>query len=115
MEDIRLDRRLLLMAMGAISAGRPLGRVSEAAAFSSGGRVLDAGRGEHLVHFRDGGDIFIFVGADTGTDTVALGTQQIKARGGIPVHRHLHMEEAFYVIDGSGECLPGRLDFHTAK
>jgi quercetin dioxygenase-like cupin family protein len=105
MEDTRLDRRLLLMAMGAISAGRPLGGVSDAAAFSSGGRVLDAGRGEHLVHFRDGGDIFIFVGADTGTDTVALGTQQIKARGGIPVHRHLHMEEAFYVIDGSGECL----------
>ena len=105
MGDTRSDRRSLLTAMGALSAGALLGRVSEADALASGGKVLDAGRGEHLVHFRDGGDIFIFAGADTGIDTVALGTQQIKARGGIPIHRHLHMEEAFYVIEGSGECI----------
>src|SRR5271154_446264 len=88
------------MAMGTISAGASFGRISESAAVASGGRVLDAGRGEHLVHFRDGGDIFIFSGVDTGSDSLALGTQQIKARGGIPIHRHLHMEEAFYVIEG---------------
>lgn len=105
MKNTNLNRRLLVMAMGAFSAGASFGRISESAAVASGGRVLDAGRGEHLVHFRDGGDIFIFSGVDTGSDSLALGTQQIKARGGIPIHRHLHMEEAFYVIEGNGECL----------
>jgi quercetin dioxygenase-like cupin family protein len=69
------------------------------------GYVLGASRGEHLIHFRDGGDIFIMAGSATGSDNFAMGTQQIKAGGGIPVHRHLHMEEAFYVLDGNGECM----------
>jgi quercetin dioxygenase-like cupin family protein len=31
-----------------------------------------------------------------------MGTQQILAGVGIPIHRHFEMDEAFYVIDGSG-------------
>ena len=100
METTSLNRRWLLMAMGAISAEVPLGEVFAGADQASGPRVLEAGQAEHLVHFRDSGDIFIFAGSDTW----GFGTQQIKARGGIPVHRHLHMEEAFYVLDGRGEC-----------
>ena len=60
--------------------------------------VLESIGGEHLVHFRDHGNIFIKVSLDN----FALGTQQVMAGSGIPVHRHFQMDEAFYVLDGSG-------------
>lgn len=102
MMNMGSDRRALLRMIGAFGAGAFLGKeVSEAAATVIAGNVLDPGQGEHLIHFRDGGDIYIFAGSDT----VSFGTQQIKARGGIPIHRHLHMEEAFHVLDGRGECI----------
>jgi quercetin dioxygenase-like cupin family protein len=66
------------------------------------GFALDAGEGEHLVHFRDQGNIFIKFGAATGSDSLAVGTQQVKTGIGIPVHRHFKMVEAFYVLEGSG-------------
>jgi quercetin dioxygenase-like cupin family protein len=31
-----------------------------------------------------------------------MGTQQIPVGVGIPIHRHLEMDEAFYVIEGRG-------------
>jgi gentisate 1,2-dioxygenase len=31
-----------------------------------------------------------------------LGTQQVPVGAGIPIHRHLQMDEAFYVLEGSG-------------
>ena len=66
------------------------------------GYVLGAGEGEHLTHFADGGDIFIRVGPATGSTNFALGTQQVRVGGGIPVHRHWEKDEAFYVLDGGG-------------
>jgi oxalate decarboxylase/phosphoglucose isomerase-like protein (cupin superfamily) len=30
------------------------------------------------------------------------GTQQVMVGAGIPIHRHLQMDEAFYVLEGSG-------------
>ena len=66
------------------------------------GYVLGASEGEHLVHFRDHGQIFIKIGASTGSGNLALGTQQVTVGAGIPVHRHFHADEAFYVLDGSG-------------
>ena len=42
---------------------------------ASQGYVLGANEGEHLVHFRDVGNIFITVGPATGSDSLALGTQ----------------------------------------
>lgn len=66
------------------------------------GYVLGASEGEHLVHFRDHGNIFIKVGSNTGADNFGLGTQQVTLGAGIPIHRHVHMEEAFYVLEGSG-------------
>ena len=66
------------------------------------GYVIGATQGEHLVHFRDGGNVFINAGAATGSDSLALGTQQVPVDAGIPIHRHLRMDEAFYVLEGSG-------------
>jgi quercetin dioxygenase-like cupin family protein len=66
------------------------------------GRVLGRDEGEHLIHFRDRGNVFIKIGAATGSTNVALGTQQVMAGSGIPVHRHLKMDEAFWVLEGSG-------------
>jgi quercetin dioxygenase-like cupin family protein len=34
-----------------------------------------------------------------------MGSQQILIGVGIPIHRHLQMDEAFYVIEGSGNCI----------
>ena len=66
------------------------------------GYVLGAGEGEHLIHFRDHGQIVIKAGPATGFDNLALGTQQVTVGAGIPIHRHLKMNEAFYVLEGSG-------------
>lgn len=62
------------------------------------GFALESAGGEHLVHFREHGNIFIKVSLEN----FALGTQQVMAGSGIPVHRHFQMDEAFYILDGSG-------------
>ena len=59
------------------------------------GYVLGPSGGEHLIHFRDGGNIFIKVDPVSGSSDLAMGTQQLPIGAGIPVHRHFHMEEAF--------------------
>ena len=66
------------------------------------GYVLGATEGEQLVHFRDHGKIVIKVGTATGSDNLAIGTQQVMAGSGIPTHRHFQMDEAFYVLEGGG-------------
>jgi quercetin dioxygenase-like cupin family protein len=66
------------------------------------GYVLGPTEGEHLVHFRDHGNIYIKIGSATGSDGLALGTQQVKVGASIPIHRHLRMDEAFYVLEGGG-------------
>src|SRR5262249_46907187 len=40
----------------------------------------------------------------TGSANLAVGTQQVMKGSGIPTHRHLKMDEAFYVLEGSGTC-----------
>jgi len=66
------------------------------------GYVLGGAEGEHLIHFRDHGNIFIKVGSATGSENVASGTQQVLVDSGIPIHRHFKMDEAFYVLEGGG-------------
>lgn len=61
------------------------------------GYVFGAREGEHLIHFRDGGDIFIKADPVKGSNNLGLGTQQLPKGSGIPVHRHLDRDEAFYV------------------
>ena len=69
---------------------------------ASQGYVLGATEGECLIHFRNPGKIFIKVGSATGSDNLALGTQQVPVGAGIPIHRHFQMDEALYVLEGSG-------------
>jgi quercetin dioxygenase-like cupin family protein len=67
------------------------------------GYVLGFREGEHLI--LRGGDIFINVDPSKGSNGLATGTQQIPAGIGIPIHRHLDKDEAFYVIEGSGNLI----------
>jgi len=96
-------RRSLLLSMAALAMSRALPRSrSEAQAPGREGYVLGPSEGEHLVHFRDQGKILIKVSAATGSGNLALGTQQVMMGTGIPIHRHLVMDEAFYILEGSG-------------
>ena len=96
-------RRSFLFAVGAlgISGMSPQG-ISEGPVAAQRGYVFGASEGEHLLHFRDRGNIFIKVGSATGSENLALGTQQVMAGTGIPIHRHFKMDEAFFVLEGSG-------------
>jgi len=96
------NRRLFLSGLGGLGVSQALPPGAGREANPAQGGVLGTGEGEHLIHFRDHGNIFIKFGAATGSENLALGTQQVMKGSGIPVHRHLHMEEAFYVLDGSG-------------
>lgn len=69
--------------------------------------MIAGGEGERLIHFRDQGEVFIKAGTATGSESLALGTQQVKAGGGIPVHRHPQTQEFFFVMKGSGMVLLG--------
>src|ERR1700757_1429504 len=103
MNAIDQKRRTLLFGLGGLSISQVLADgVSQAQAAAPQGYVLGAIEGEHLIHFRDHGQIFIKAGSATGSNNLALGTQQVTAGAGIPIHRHLQMDEAFYVLEGSG-------------
>jgi quercetin dioxygenase-like cupin family protein len=96
-------RRSFLFSVGALAMGQALPQSTiEAEAAVRQGYVLGTTEGEHLVHFRDHGKILIKVGTASGSDNLALGTQQVMVGTGIPIHRHLRMDEAFYVLEGSG-------------
>ena len=103
MNALEQKRRSFLFGMGALGIGQvfPQGILAAQTALRQG-YVFGAGEGEHLVHFRDRGNIFINVGSATGSDNLAVGTQQVMVGTGIPIHRHFQMDEAFYVLEGSG-------------
>ena len=96
-------RRSFLFGVGCLGISEVLPQgVTRAQSTAPQGYVLGAAEGEHLVHFRDHGNIFIKAGFATGSDNLALGTQQVTVGAGIPIHRHLQMDEAFFVLEGSG-------------
>src|ERR1700719_1918016 len=102
MVAIEQKRRSFLLGLGSIGISQLLVQsVAPAQAAASQGYVLGPTEGEHLVHFRDHGNIYIKVGSATGSDGLALGTQQVVLGAGIPIHRHLRMDEDF-VLEGSG-------------
>ena len=103
MNTLEQERRSFLFGLGSLGISQVLLQgVSRAQAAGPQGYVLGAAEGEHLVHFRDHGNIFIKAGAATGSDNIALGSQQVTVGAGIPIHRHFQMDEAFYVLEGSG-------------
>ena len=69
---------------------------------SSQGYVLGPAGGEHLVHFRNPGNIFIKADPVKGSKNLAFGTQQVPVGAGIPIHIHFEADEAFYVLEGGG-------------
>ncbi len=103
MNALEQKRRTFLLGLGSvgISSVIPQGKTVAQAAEPEG-YVLGATEGEQLVHFRDHGMIFIKVGSATGSNNLALGTQQVTIGAGIPIHRHFQMDEAFYVLEGNG-------------
>jgi quercetin dioxygenase-like cupin family protein len=94
------NRRSFLFAISWVGLGSALPLFAFPADLQ--GLVLAAGDGEHLIHFRDGGDVFIKVSPATGCRALAWGTQQVMRGTGIPTHRHTQMEEFFFVLEGSG-------------
>ena len=106
MENFEQKRRDFLITVGGLGISQVLmqGIVAGQAAVGQGA-VLGAGEGEHLIHFRDHGNILIKIGTATGSNDLAVGTQQVMRGTGIPVHRHFKMDEAFYVLEGSGRVL----------
>ncbi len=103
MDGFEQNRRAFLLGVGGLGISQALPHSAiEAQAAEGKGYLLGSDEGEHLIHFRDGGNIFIKVSGATGSDRLALGTQQVKAGTGIPIHRHFQMDESFYVLEGSG-------------
>lgn len=102
MEAIDTPRRQLLTAIAGWGAAAVLSPVSAAASSQVTPTVLHPEDGEHLVHFRDGGELVIYIGLATGTGALSLGSQQVKQGTGIPLHRHPDMTEVFSVLEGSG-------------
>jgi quercetin dioxygenase-like cupin family protein len=103
MNSASADRRSFISRLGAAGIGYHLTHgMAEAGALHSHGFTLGSGGGQHLIHFRDKGDVVIKVGSSTGSDNIAMGTQQVKQGTGIPIHRHPQTEETFYVLGGSG-------------
>jgi quercetin dioxygenase-like cupin family protein len=99
---LSLERRSILAGAAALGIGQLLVRTPASAQAASQGFVLGASGGEHLVHFRNPGNIFIKAGDATGSPHLAFGTQHVPVGAGIPVHRHFQMDEAFYILEGSG-------------
>jgi quercetin dioxygenase-like cupin family protein len=103
MIELKQLRRSFLLGLAGlgISQTLPQGQtVAQAAAPQ--GYVLGPDGGDHLVHFRNPGNIFIKVDPVKGSPNLALGTQQVPVGAGIPIHRHFEMDEAFYILEGGG-------------
>jgi quercetin dioxygenase-like cupin family protein len=109
------NRRSFLFNAGALGVSQILPQSAIGADSVREGYVLGADEGENLIHFRDGGKISIKASAATGSDRLALGTQQVMAGTGIPIHRHLQMEESFYVLEGSGTFILNDVRHSFAK
>jgi mannose-6-phosphate isomerase-like protein (cupin superfamily) len=68
---------------------------------STQGYVLGPSEGEHL--FRNDGSVyFIKVDPSKGSNSMALGTQQVPIRTGILVHQHQEANEVLFVLEGTG-------------
>ena len=67
---------------------------------SKQGYILGPAEGEHLI--RNAGSLVIKVDPSRGSNNLALGTQQVPIRAGIPVHQHNEADEVLFVLEGTG-------------
>jgi quercetin dioxygenase-like cupin family protein len=67
---------------------------------SKQGYMLGPTEGEHLI--RNSGSLFIKVDPSKGSNSMALGTQQVPIGAGISVHQHNEADEVLFVLDGTG-------------
>jgi len=95
-----LGAALVLSIFGLGIAQAVLQNETQAQHAEAHGYVLSATEGEHLI--RGGGNLLIKVDPSRGSNSLALGTQQVPVGGRIPIHRHAQMDEVFYVVEGSG-------------
>jgi quercetin dioxygenase-like cupin family protein len=103
MNALEKERRSFLFGLAGLGITQLLPQgAAKAQAAAPQGYVLGASEGEHLVHFRNSGNIFIKIGSATGSNNLAVGTQQLPVGAGVPIHRHFQMDESFYVLEGSG-------------
>jgi quercetin dioxygenase-like cupin family protein len=104
MIPVKFGRRTFLLGAAGVSVAQVLPpERATAQEVDPKGYVLGPNEGEHLI--QRGGNIFIKTDPTRGSKGLAMGTQQILVGVGIPVHRHFEMDEAFYVIEGSGTFL----------
>jgi len=97
----RLSRRSVVLGSAGLAAGHlPQAYAAMGQGSAPKGYVLAPSEGEHLI--QRGGNIFIKADPIKGSNALAMGTQQVLAGVGIPIHRHFEMDEAFYVVDGGG-------------
>jgi quercetin dioxygenase-like cupin family protein len=97
------ERRTVLLGLAGLALGPALLQAAAPAhAATPQGYALGPDGGDHLVHFRNPGNIFIKVDPVRGSGNLAMGTQQVPVGAGIPIHRHFEMDEAFYVLEGRG-------------
>lgn len=97
----RTHRRSLLKCAAIAATAQLLSPIpAKSQAGARKGYVLGPNEGEHLI--QRGGNIFIKADPTKGSNSLAIGTQQVLKGVGIPIHRHFEMDEAFYVIDGTG-------------
>lgn len=103
MNGVEFERRSFLFGLGSLTFSPGISQnIIPSQTPPTQGYVLSATEGEHLIHFRDHGNILIKAGSATGSGNFDLGTQQVMPQGGVPIHRHLHIDEAFYVLEGRG-------------
>ena len=102
MTQLSHDRRSLLFAAAGFALGGTM--LSQAAAAQDAkAYVLQGAEGETVV--RPSGDIVIKVDPTRGAPNIAMGTQHLKIGAGIPVHRHVMMDEILLVQDGRGAAI----------
>lgn len=74
MDALREKRRSFLFALGAVGIGRALpSGTHQTPSDAAQGFVRGSSEGEHLIHFRDHGNIYIKAGVVTGSANLALG------------------------------------------
>ena len=116
MGELSWERRSLVAGLATLALSHSLfPRSVSAQGTTSAGYVLAPNGGEHVVHFRNPGLMFIMAGAATGSPNLALGTQQVPVGAGIPIHRHRQLDEAFYVFEGAGTIILNDVRHPLAK